>query len=163
VNREVFITGARGLVCRSLSVLLRKAAHEVIGVSRAWGSVEADRIETIIHCAADIRFGRQIEEAREVCTCQHGSTPPDSRPASSMKSHFPAQPALCNAYEPSKFETEQIVLSAARDLRACIFRLSSIIGDSRVEQWNYFHHFLRLAPRARLVPGIRAIAMPPSI
>ena len=56
----------------------------------------------------------------------------------------------------SKFEAGQVVIEAAYEVSAAIFRLSSIVSDSRghVEQWNYFHQFLRLAPRARMVPRI---------
>lgn len=135
-------------------------------------------ITEIIHCAADIRFTLPIEEARAVNTegtrrlldfarrCPklerfaHLST---IYVAGKLKGQLREQPlenpdGFMNTYQQSKYEAEQLVLAAMRDVPAAIFRLGSIVGDStngRVEQFNYFHQLLRMIPRNVLpmIPG----------
>jgi long-chain acyl-CoA synthetase len=57
---------------------------------------------------------------------------------------------FCNTYQQSKHEAEALVLEAMGDVPSAIYRLSSIIGDSRtgrVEQFNHVHQLIRLFPR----------------
>ncbi len=62
-----------------------------------------------------------------------------------------------NSYQQSKFEAEELVFEAMRDIPASVFRLSTIISDSRgaVRQFNYFHQVLKLAHRNPfpMIPG----------
>jgi thioester reductase-like protein len=128
-------------------------------------------VTEIIHCAALTRFGAPLETARAVNTegtrhvvelarrCRKlgklahvstvyvaGRTPGDIAEA-------PARPpagGFCNAYQQSKHEAEAVVLDAMPAIPASIYRLSSIIGDSRtgrVEQFNHVHQLIRLFPR----------------
>src|SRR5439155_4478020 len=55
-----------------------------------------------------------------------------------------------NTYQQSKYEAEELVMRAMTEVPAAIFRLSSIIGDSRscvVRQFNYVHWLIRLFPQ----------------
>ena len=63
-----------------------------------------------------------------------------------------------NSYEQSKAEMEVVVRDAMRELPIAIYRLSTIIGDSRtgdVTGFNAIHHALRLLYQglAPMVPG----------
>lgn len=56
--------------------------------------------------------------------------------------------AFCNTYQQSKYEAEQVVLASG--LPAAVFRLSSILGDSRtgeIRRFTYVHQLIRLLPR----------------
>lgn len=124
----------------------------------------------IVHCAADTRFGLPLEQARATNTrgtanllkvaqgCKrlekfaHLST---AYVAGRTTGHITEEPlrehaGFVNAYQQSKYEAEQLVLAAMRDIPINIYRLSTIIGDSRtgrVRQYNYFHQVLRLLAR----------------
>lgn len=127
-------------------------------------------ITEVIHCAADTRFGLSLECARAVNTegtrnvlrlaseCRrlqkfaHVST---VYVAGRSIGHFREEP-LChqsgfsNTYQQSKYEAEELVSRAMTELPAAIYRLSSIIGDSRtgvVQQFNYVHQVMRLFPQ----------------
>ena len=57
---------------------------------------------------------------------------------------------FCNTYQQSKHEAEALVLAAMADVPAAIYRVSSIIGESRtghVQQWNHVHQLMRLFPQ----------------
>jgi nucleoside-diphosphate-sugar epimerase len=138
-----------------------------------------DSITEIIHCAADTRFGLSLESARAVNTkgtanlltlaskCRnlqkfaHISTLyvvgrlTGCFPEGSIRHHN----GFFNTYQQSKYEAEQLVSQAMNDLPAAVFRLSSIIGNSRtgvVQQFNYVHRLIRLFPQDVLpvAPGL---------
>jgi nucleoside-diphosphate-sugar epimerase len=136
-------------------------------------------ITEIIHCAADTRFGLSLESARAVNTkgtanllslaakCRnlqkfaHIST---LYVVGRSTGHFPEdfighRSGFFNTYQQSKYEAEELVAQAMNDLPAAVFRLSSIIGNSRtgvVRQFNYVHRLIRLFPQNVLpvVPGL---------
>ena len=63
-----------------------------------------------------------------------------------------------NSYEQSKHEMEQVVRTAMASLPIAVYRLSTIVGDSRtgaVRGFNAFHHAIRLLYQglAPMVPG----------
>lgn len=141
-----------------------------LGLEAAMIATLRQSLTEIIHCAADVRFGLPLDEARAVNTCgtenmlalaasctrlekfAHVSTVyVIGRSAGHAREvQAPAQPRFNNTYQQSKHEAERLVLEASSRVPAAIFRLSSIIGDSRtgcVEQYNYIHHVLRLLPR----------------
>jgi hypothetical protein len=82
--------------------------------------VDADRVGAIIHCAADIRFGLPIEEARaanvettrrlEVSTVYAA----DLRRASLQRLRSRRRQRLCNTYEQSKFRSREGARRRAR-------------------------------------------------
>ena len=172
----ILITGATGHVGGRVASLLASRGHEILRLSRQWTEANRNDIRAIIHCAADIRFGLPLGEARLAnvgtterlidfarrCPRLDRFTHVSTVYAAGLNSGhfgealFPSPPAFCNTYEQSKFEAEQVVANEARDLPIAIFRLSSIVSDStgHIEQWNYVHQFVRLMPRARLVPGV---------
>ncbi len=127
-------------------------------------------VTEIVHCAADTLFGLPLEAARAVNTLgvghvldfarrcprlekfAHLSTAyvAGSTTGSIPEAPLPRPPVYFNTYQQSKHEAEQIVLAASRELPVAIFRLSSIIGDSRtgqVRKFNYVHQLLKLLPR----------------
>jgi nucleoside-diphosphate-sugar epimerase len=62
----------------------------------------------------------------------------------------PPAEGFSNAYQESKHEAEAFVLQAMGDVPAAIYRLSSLVGDSRsgrVGQFNHVHQLVRLFPR----------------
>ena len=150
-------------------------AVDGLGLEAATARWLQQSVTGIVHCAAEIRFTRPIEEARLVNAtgtarmlefargCPHlrhfahvstayvfgaeQGTLPEGR---AHASHW------VSSYEQSKYEAEELVLDAAATLPAEIYRLSSIIGDAgtgRVRQFNYAHQLLRLMPR-QLLPAI---------
>lgn len=129
--------------------------------------------ECIIHCAADTRFGLSLSDARAVNAegtrnllrfahnCRrlrkyaHLSTVYVVGKATGYFLEEPIrhQSGYLNTYQQSKHEAEELVTEAMNHLPACIFRLSSILGDSRtggVGQFNYVHRLIRLFPRSPL-------------
>ncbi len=133
-------------------------------------------ISEIIHCAADIRFGVPLEAARAInvegtrrmlevarrcprlLKFAHISS---VYAAGKLEGVFPEQPFLeqqgfFNAYQQSKYEAERLVLAARDAVPVAIFRLSSVIGNSRgeVRQFNYFHHLLKMIPNSGSVPVV---------
>ena len=137
-----------------------------------------NEVTEVIHCGAQTRFGLPIEEARATNTygttnllnvardCKrlekiaHLST---VYVAGRTTGYIPEAPldnhsGFVNTYQQSKYEAEQLVFEAMSDLRIAIYRLSTIIGESKtggVRQYNYFHQLLRLFARNVLpiVPG----------
>jgi nucleoside-diphosphate-sugar epimerase len=135
-------------------------------------------VTEIIHCAAQTRFGLPIEEARATntygttnlvnvlrdCTrlerFAHLSTVYAAGKTTGLipEARLDNHKGFVNTYQQSKYEAEQLVFEAMSELPITIYRLSTIIGDSRtgqVRQYNYFHQLLRLFARNVLpiVPG----------
>jgi nucleoside-diphosphate-sugar epimerase len=124
-------------------------------------------LRMIVHCAADIRFSTSLAESRAVNLegtrrllqlasqssrfekFAHLSTVHVVGDRSGEFSECCATPGrFLSAYQQSKFEAEQLVLSMAPHVPSAIYRLSTVIGDSatgHVRQSNYFHQLLRLA------------------
>lgn len=131
-------------------------------------------IGEIIHCAADIRFGIPIEEARAVNVEITRGLLDFARRCPQLKKFahistvyaagkltgefeeapFPPSCEFFNSYQQSKYEAEQLVLNALPTVPVAIFRLSTIIGDLRgeVRQFNYFHQLLKMIPNSGAVP-----------
>jgi nucleoside-diphosphate-sugar epimerase len=136
-----------------------------------------ENVTEIIHCAADIRFRLPIDRARATNLagtkrllalarkCKrlekfaHVSTVyiAGKHRGIVREQQLPKPPGFMNTYQQSKYEAEDLVFAAMRDIPACIFRLSSIISDSTgvVRQFNYFHQLVRLVPRNPfpIIPG----------
>jgi nucleoside-diphosphate-sugar epimerase len=76
----------------------------------------------------------------------------------SESDHADGEYGFVNAYEQSKAEMERVVRQAMSDLPILLFRLSTVIGDSRtgaVHGFNAVHHAIRLLYQglAPMVPG----------
>jgi nucleoside-diphosphate-sugar epimerase len=128
-------------------------------------------VTEMLHCAAVTSFGLPIDAARAVNTegtravlalarrlpkldrLGHVSTVYVAGRTAGVLGEAPARhtaAGFCNAYQQSKREAEELVLDAMSDVPAAIYRLSSIVGDSRtgrVDQWNHVHQLMRLFPR----------------
>jgi nucleoside-diphosphate-sugar epimerase len=129
--------------------------------------LDASAVEYIIHCAADIRFNAPMAEswaANVTATenlLQFARRCPRLRGFVLLSTVYVAgdregivyeapiapAPSFFSNYERTKFEAEQVVFDAMRDLPIIIVRLSSVIGSrsGEVRQPNYFHQLLRLA------------------
>jgi nucleoside-diphosphate-sugar epimerase len=195
---KTLLTGATGLVGRAWleRLLAQDPQREVVVLARdperiahhprvtaiagdlARPDLRLDSLRSslheIAHCAADIRFGAPLEEARAVnvegtrrlldlarrcphlVRFAHVSTvyAAGAQPGTYPEAPFAGDRGFLNGYQQTKHEAEEIVLAA--DVPAAIFRLSSIIGDSsgRVHQFNYFHQLIKMIPRSNLVPMI---------
>jgi nucleoside-diphosphate-sugar epimerase len=137
-----------------------------------------ETVTDIVHCAADTTFNRPLAEAR--ATNVDGTSavlafarecPRLDRIACFSTVYVAGCATGCftehdlggadgfvNSYEQSKAEMESVVRDAMRDLPIAIYRLSTIIGDSRtgeVSGFNAIHHALRLLYQglAPMVPG----------
>src|SRR5262249_18588030 len=108
-------------------------------------------IAEIIHCAADTRFGLSLESARSVNTkgtenllnlasrCHNlqsfayvSSFSGVGRSTVFFAEGFiPNEKVFFNTYQQSKYEPEELVCLAMNALPAVVYRLSSIIGNSR--------------------------------
>lgn len=154
----------------SATVLEGDIGRRDLGLEIATIARLRDSLTEIIHCAAEIRFGLPLDEARLTNTRGTGNVLALAAacPRLDKFAHLstvyvvgrsagrvpeapaPARPAFSNTYQQSKHEAEALVFEAMVRVPAAIFRLSSIIGDSRtgrVEQFNYVHQVLRLLPR----------------
>jgi long-chain acyl-CoA synthetase len=138
-----------------------------LGLSNGACQALAASVNSIIHCAADIRFNVSLKESRQVnvlgtenllrfaASCPrlnkfaHMSTVYVSGGRSGHITERPAEPgSFFNPYQSTKFEAEGLVLEAMARLPATIYRFSTMIYDrtlDRVAQFNYFHQLLRLA------------------
>ena len=140
-----------------------------------------ERVTDIVHCAADTTFNRPLAEARatnvagaEAVLAFARECPRLERIACFSTVYVAGRATGCfaehdlggadgfvNSYEQSKAEMESVVRDAMRDLPVAIYRLSTIIGDSRtgeVSGFNAIHHALRLLYQglAPMVPGKEA-------
>ncbi|MEW6729941.1 MAG: SDR family oxidoreductase [Acidobacteriota bacterium] len=127
-------------------------------------------VTEIIHCAAETRFGLPIEEARATNTRGTANILKLARGCKRLEKFahlstiyiagrtvgqipetaFNNDSGFVNTYQQSKYEAEQLVFEAMAEIPSVIYRLSTIIGDSktgRVRQYNYFHQILRLFAR----------------
>lgn len=137
--------------------------------SRTLSQIQKEATE-IIHCAAETRFGLPIEEARATnvrgtsnvlkvaSACKrlekfaHLSTAYVAGRTTGQiaEAPLPNHNGFVNTYQESKYEAEQLVFQAMSEIPAVIYRLSTIIGNSKtgcVRQYNYFHQILRLFAR----------------
>jgi nucleoside-diphosphate-sugar epimerase len=135
-------------------------------------------VTQIVHCAAETRFGLPLAQARAMNVDGTGNLINFARGCGRLakfahistvfvvgrSTGWLAEAPLrhgngfTNTYQQSKYEAEDLVFDAMRELPAAVLRLSSIIGDSRtgrVRQFNYVHQLLRLFPRNVLpiIPG----------
>jgi nucleoside-diphosphate-sugar epimerase len=153
-------------------------SHPQLGLNAQMYATLQRCVTEIIHCAAETRFSLPMEQARMTNTVGTHNLLTFARSCRRLEKlahistvyvvgrstgYFDEAPlrhdnGFCNTYQWSKYEAEELVVQAMRDLPAAIFRLSSIIGEAqtgRVQQFNYVHQLLRLFPRNALpvVPG----------
>ncbi len=149
-----------------------------LGVDAEMHALLEERLTGILHCAADIRFDLPLDEARAVNVegtrtllelgrrCKrlerfaHISTTYISgrSPEALPEGPFVNGHGFFSSYQESKYEAEHLALQAARELPLTVYRLSTVIGDSRtgeVQQYNHFHQLLRLVQHNPLpvLPG----------
>lgn len=136
----------------------------------------ADRVEIVIHGAADTRFSRSCEESRAINVggtnavlafaqrCRrlqrflHMSTLyiAGKRWGNVPESELVHEEGYWNSYEQSKHEAEGLVMTSGLPWSIC--RLSSVIGSVRegAERSSYFHQLIRLIPQCRSIDLIPA-------
>jgi nucleoside-diphosphate-sugar epimerase len=149
-----------------------------LGLARADLAAIRESVTDVVHCAADTTFNRPLADAR--ATNVEGTVavlafarecPRLERVACFSTVYVAGRMTGCfteqdtggadgfvNSYEQSKAEMESVVREAMRELPVAIYRLSTIIGDSRtgeVSGVNAIHHALRLLYQglAPMVPG----------
>ncbi len=177
-DRRVMVLVRPGKSVPDVSVLAGDLRAPGLGLDASQLAACERSLTEIVHCAAETRFDRPLEEARALNVggtanlldlarrCRqlekfaHLSTVyVAGRTAGQIpEARLPRPACFSNTYQESKLEAEELVGEAARDVPAAIFRLSSIIGDSRtgeVRQFNYVHQLLKLFPRSPLplAPG----------
>ncbi len=139
--------------------------------SASWDSL-ATTITEIVHCGADIRFTRPIEDARAVNTAGTRTMLSLARQARRLKrfahlsttyimgrdqgelpeSQYCNSSGFVNTYEQAKYEAEREAFAAMPDIPTAVFRLSSVAST----QSNYLDQALRLIPRNPFpfLPGV---------
>lgn len=149
-----------------------------LGIAAAVHAELTAVVTDIVHCAADTAFNRPLDQAR-------ATNVDGTRAVLELAARCPALERLAcfstvyvagrttgcfgetdvggadgfvNSYEQSKAEMETLVRDAMSHLPVALYRLSTIIGDSRtgaVHGVNAVHHALRLLYQglAPLVPG----------
>ena len=148
------------------------------GLDASLGTTLRESVTDIVHCAADTTFNRPLADARaanvvgtEAVLAFAKECRQLQRMACFSTVYVAGRTTGCfaegdvggadgfvNTYEQSKAEMEAVVRDAMRDLPIAIYRLSTIIGDSRtgeVTGLNAIHHALRLLYQglAPMVPG----------
>jgi nucleoside-diphosphate-sugar epimerase len=137
-----------------------------------------ENLTQILHIAADIRFDLSVEEARPVnvtgvkeilslagrsrnlVRLGHVSTAYVNGYREGVFAEEPMPPGqhFVNGYQQSKYEAEQLVVAAMREIPASIYRVPIVLADSSdgvVSQFGYFHRLLRMLPDSilPLMPG----------
>lgn len=135
-------------------------------------------VTDIVHCAADTTFNRPLQDSRlanvegtRAILDFARACPRLERVACYSTVYVAGRATGCfgetdvgggdgfvNSYEQSKAEMEDVVREAMAELPIALYRLSTIIGDSRtgaVSGFNAVHHALRLLYQglAPMVPG----------
>ena len=153
-------------------------AGATLGLSDAERGALAARVTDVVHAAADTTFNRPLEEARAANVDGTRAVfdfaracPRLERIACFSTVYVAGRATGCfgeddvggaagyvNSYEQSKAEMEEVARAAMGDLPIALYRLSTIIGDSRtgaVTGFNAIHHALRLLYQglAPMVPG----------
>jgi nucleoside-diphosphate-sugar epimerase len=149
------------------------------GLSLATRDELSAEVTDILHCAADTRFTLPLEEARAanvggtIALLDFASGCRSLRRVGCFSTVYVAGrrtgriaesdlddggAGFANTYERSKHEMERDVRQRMTDLPIAVYRLSTLIGDSRtgaVTGPNAFHHALRLLYHglAPMVPG----------
>ena len=184
MSKIALVTGATGLVGGEVLRILRSTRpdFEIHTLGRgAANSIPCDLASTlpdslprnfthILHCAADTRFGRPLDEIRAVnvegtrrlldfaSRCErleafaHVSTAyACGRETGVIGEHLLDRPrTFSNTYQQSKWEAECLAGEAMAKLPMSITRISSIFGHSEtgaVTQYNYTHQLLKLLAR----------------
>jgi nucleoside-diphosphate-sugar epimerase len=173
-GRDTRELGALGVRCLEVDLCASN-----LGIPQTVFRRLSESIHSIIHAAADIRFGISLAQSRCVnvvgtenllrfaAQCSRldrfahistvyvwGRKPGHIREEAAQPGHF------LNPYQQAKFEAEQVTLAAMSVIPAAIYRFSTMIYDrsaERVNQFNYFHQLLRLAAINPL-PSIPALA-----
>ena len=177
---HLLLTGASGLVGSTfLSYVDRQSVRvsaltyrrPVEGVENVTlDTVDTSTVTAILHSAADTRFDIPLEESRAAnveltrsmleiarrcpklerfgfvssafaCGRETGKLEPTrwSRPAQ-----------FSSVYQQTKWESEELVFEAMRELPASVYRLSAIFGEAatgQVRQYNYTHQLLKFLAR----------------
>jgi thioester reductase-like protein len=163
---------------KQITLIESDLTKPALGLDAATAATIQKGATEFIHCAADTRFALPIDEARTTNTdgtasvlqlalgCKRlekfaylSTAYVAGRTSGRIPEAALERPnGFVNTYQQSKFEAEQLVLEAMLEIPAVIYRISTIIGDSRtgcVRQFNYFHRILKLLSRNVLpvVPG----------
>jgi nucleoside-diphosphate-sugar epimerase len=148
------------------------------GLDAADAATLRERVTDIMHCAADTTFNRPLAETRATNVggtqavlafakeCRHlqrmvcfSTVYVAGRTTGCFAERdVGGADGFVNSYEQSKAEMEAVVRDAMRTLPIAIYRLSTIIGESRTGEvggLNAIHHALRLLYQglAPMVPG----------
>jgi nucleoside-diphosphate-sugar epimerase len=153
-------------------------AGATLGLPAAERAELAARVTDIVHAAADTTFNRPLDEARAAnvdgtrAVLDFARTCPRLQRVACFSTVYVAgrttgcfgegdiggADGFVNSYEHSKAEMEVVAREAMRELPVALYRLSTILGDSRsgaVTGFNAIHHALRLLYQglAPMVPG----------
>ncbi len=164
---------------RRVSALIGDITRADLGLDPLRRQELEGTVTEVLHCAAATRFGLPLQAARAVNTegtravlavarrfrrlakLAYISTVYVAGRAAGVFAEAPARAPVegfCNSYQRSKHEAERLVIEAMADVPAAIYRLSSIVGDSRsgrVQQFNHVHQLMRLFPQ-NVLPVIPA-------
>jgi thioester reductase-like protein len=179
VNKLGAVVSAAGLneqQTQRVHLLQGDASAPDLGVSEQVLNELSERTIRIYHLAASVDFDASLEDSRRINVggtqailrfargCRLASTP-EFRLAYVSTAYIAGQrrgliredeldvgQVFWNSYEQSKFEAEQLVEQAKREIPITVLRPSQIIGDSRtgeISKFFGFYEFVALAVRGR--------------
>ncbi|MCL4396400.1 MAG: SDR family oxidoreductase [Chloroflexi bacterium] len=151
-------------------------AQPHLGLDDSAYRVLSESVTDIIHSAASIDFAMSLSAARAVnyqgtvnlvdfarscvapCAFAYISTAhvAGKRTGRIAEDELDHAAGFVNAYEQSKYETEQFLRTRMGELPVAVYRSTTLIGDSRsgvVRQFNFFHNAMRFAYHG-LVPAL---------
>ncbi|HTO68569.1 MAG TPA: SDR family oxidoreductase [Myxococcota bacterium] len=128
-----------------------------LGLGGAARAGLAGAVRAVVHAAASTRFDLELDEARRSNVAGTRNALAFARDAGAHFHHVSTAfvvgdrsgvlgsaeplgppPAFHNSYEESKWEAEQLVREAARELRTTVYRPSIIVGDSQTGRTRHF-------------------------
>jgi thioester reductase-like protein len=127
-----------------------------LGLGASTRAALCRELAAVVHTAASTRFDLDLDEARRINVAGTRNVLALARDAGARLHHVStayvagdragifgvrdsdARPPFHNAYEESKWEAEQLVRDASRELRTTVYRPSIIVGDSRSGRTPHF-------------------------
>ena len=177
--RDVFGVDPRPKVMERVKCVAGDIEQERLGLAEGIYKELCERVTGILHAAACTRFDMPVATARAINVegtrrvvelagkCRKlaklgfvsTAFVAGKRTGTVYEDELAHDCGFANSYELSKYEAEQLILKARERLPVAVYRLSTLLGDSRTGKVAHFtapHRSLQIMHRglAGLVPGL---------